>query len=68
MGNDVWIGANVTVNPGVTIGDGAVVGSGSVVTKDVPPRTLAYGNPCRAVREIGEGDSIEGALAELGLA
>ena len=64
VGNGVWIGANVTVNPGVTIGDGAVVGSGSVVTKDVPPRTLAYGNPCRAVREIGEGDSIEGALAE----
>lgn len=59
VGSDVWIGANVTVNPGVTIGDGAVIGSGSVVTRDVPPRTLAFGNPCRVAREIGEGDSIE---------
>ena len=60
VGSDVWIGANVTVNPGVTIGEGAVVGSGSVVTKDVPPRMLAFGNPCRAVRAITEADGIEG--------
>lgn len=68
VGNDVWIGANVTVNPGVTIGDGAVVGSGSVVTRDVPPRTLAFGNPCRVFREITDADSIADALAEAGLA
>lgn len=43
---------------GVTIGDGAVVGSNSVVTNDVPPHTLAAGNPCRAIRPIGEEDSI----------
>ena len=68
VGSDVWIAGNVTVNPGVTIGDGAVIGSGSVVTRDVPPRTIAFGNPCRVAREITEGDSIEDALAELGLA
>lgn len=68
VGSDVWIASSVTVNPGVTIGDGAVIGSGSVVTKDVPPRTIAFGNPCRVAREITEDDSIETVLAELGLA
>lgn len=67
VGSDVWIASNVTVNPGVTIGEGSVIGSGSVVTKDVPPRTIAFGNPCRAVRAIAEGDSIEDALAAAGL-
>ncbi len=47
VGNNVMIGTSVTVLPGVTVGDGAVVGAGSVVTKDVPPRSLAAGNPAR---------------------
>ncbi|MEG0757396.1 MAG: GNAT family N-acetyltransferase, partial [Raoultibacter sp.] len=58
VGDDVWLASGVTVNPGVTIGEGAVIGSGSVVTKDVPPHTLAFGNPCRAVREVTESDRI----------
>ena len=37
IGNDVWIGANVTIVNGVTIGDGAVIGANSIVTKDIPP-------------------------------
>lgn len=56
VGNDVWIGAGVSVLPGVTIGDGAVIGAGSVVNRDIPPRVLAVGNPCRIVREITEED------------
>lgn len=52
VGNNVWIGGNVTVLPGVTIGDNSVIGAGSVVTKDVPANTIAYGNPCRAVKSI----------------
>lgn len=58
LGADVWLGANVTVNPGVTIGDGAVIGSGSVVTRDIPARVIAAGNPCRVLREIGEEDRL----------
>ncbi|KAF8421994.1 trimeric LpxA-like protein [Tirmania nivea] len=42
---DCWIGGNVTILPGVTIGRGSVVGAGSVVCKDVPPYTVAAGNP-----------------------
>lgn len=52
IGNDVWIGAGVSVLPGVTIGDGAVIGAGSVVNRDIPPHTLAVGNPCRVIREL----------------
>ncbi|MGC4108472.1 MAG: sugar O-acetyltransferase [Thermomicrobiales bacterium] len=56
IGNAVWIGANVSVLPGVTIGDGAVIGAGSVVTKDVPARSVAAGNPARILRQITEAD------------
>lgn len=52
IGNNVWIASNVVVLPGVTIGEGAVIGAGSVVTKDIPPRVLALGNPCRVVRPL----------------
>jgi len=58
IGNDCWLGANVVICPGVTIGDGCVIGAGSVVTRDIPPRTFAAGNPCRVIREITENDSM----------
>ena len=56
IGNDCWLGANVVVCSGVTIGDGCVIGAGSVVTKDIPANSVAVGNPCRVLREIGEHD------------
>lgn len=52
IGDDVWIGGRTLILPGVHIGEGAVIGAGSVVTRDVPPRVLALGNPCRVVRRI----------------
>ena len=54
VGDNVWIGGGIRVLPGVSIGEGAVIGSGSVVTKDIPPRVIAAGNPCRVIREIEE--------------
>jgi acetyltransferase-like isoleucine patch superfamily enzyme len=48
------IGVNVTILPYVTIGESAIIGSGSVVTKDIPPGTVAYGNPARPVRRVEE--------------
>jgi acetyltransferase-like isoleucine patch superfamily enzyme len=48
IGNDVWVAHGVIVEPGVTIGEGSVVGAGSVVTEDVPPFSLAAGNPARS--------------------
>ena len=52
IGNDVWIGANVTILPGVTIADNVVVGAGAVVTKDIPENSLAVGVPARVIKEI----------------
>lgn len=50
IGNDVFIGANVTVVDGVKIGDGAVVGAGAVVVKDIPPYAVAIGVPAKVVK------------------
>lgn len=52
VGNDVWIGGNVSVMPGVKIGDNSVIGAGSVVTKDIPANVVAVGNPCKPIKEI----------------
>lgn len=58
IGDNCWIGADVTILAGVTIGEEAVIGAGSVVTKDVPAHVAAAGNPCRVLRAITENDSI----------
>ncbi|MDR2447303.1 MAG: hypothetical protein LBD58_08485 [Treponema sp.] len=42
--------------PGISIGDNSVIGAGSVVTSDIPTNVVAFGVPCRVVREIGEKD------------
>lgn len=51
IGDDVWIGGGTIILPGVTIGNNVVIGAGSVVTKDIPDNKIAYGNPCRVVRD-----------------
>ena len=58
IGNNVWIGGNVVINPGVTIGDNSVIGAGSVVTKNIPNNVIAFGNPCKVVRNITEDDKV----------
>ena len=54
--DDVWLGSGVHIMPGVTIGRGCVIGAGSIVTKDIPPYSLAVGNPCHIIREITDED------------
>lgn len=51
VGNDVWIGQNVTILPGVHIGDGAIIGLNSTVARNVPPYTVVVGNPAREIRK-----------------
>ena len=50
IGNLCWIGENARICKGVTIGDGAIVAANAVVTKDVPPNSIAAGNPARIVK------------------
>jgi len=59
VGNDVWIGQNVTVLPGVHIGDGAIIGANSVVSKDVPPYHIVGGNPIKPIRKRFDDETIE---------
>lgn len=56
--DNCWIGAGATICPGVHIGENSVIGAGSVVTHDIPANSVAAGNPCRVIREIGEKDMI----------
>ena len=45
VGDNVWIGTNVSVLLGVTIGSNTIIGAGSVVNKDIPDGVIAAGNP-----------------------
>lgn len=52
IGDNVWICTGAIILPGVTIGANSVIGAGSVVTRDIPPNSLAVGNPCRVIRSL----------------
>jgi len=45
----IGIGANII--DGITIGDNTIIGAGSLVTKNIPSNVVAYGNPCKIIRE-----------------
>ncbi len=50
IGDDVWLGARVTILPGARIGSGSVIGAGAVVLGDIPPMSVAVGNPARVIK------------------
>ena len=50
IGENVWLGDNVTVLPGVTIGNNVTVGAGAVVTKNLPNNSIAAGVPAKVIR------------------
>lgn len=50
--DDVWIGRNSFILKGVNIGRGSIIAAGTVVTKNVPPYSLCYGNPCQIKESI----------------
>lgn len=51
IGNKVWIGDKATILAGVKIGEGSVIGANSVVTKDIPPYSIAVGNPAKVIKQ-----------------
>lgn len=54
IGENAWLGADVFVGPGVTVGELSVVGARSVVVRDLPPRKICVGHPCKAVKDRPE--------------
>ncbi|MDE6469225.1 MAG: sugar O-acetyltransferase, partial [Muribaculaceae bacterium] len=58
IGDDCWIGGGTVICPGVAIGDRCIIGAGSVVTKNIPPDTLAAGNPARIIRSLKTDDKL----------
>jgi acetyltransferase-like isoleucine patch superfamily enzyme len=54
IGKHCFIGIGSIIMPGVTIGDSVIIGAGSVVTKDIPPRSIAAGNPAKVLRTLEE--------------
>lgn len=50
IGNDCWLGSNVTILAGVTIPDGCIVAAGAVVTKSVSePYSIIAGIPAKVI-------------------
>ena len=52
--DDCWIAANAVITAGVTIGKHSVIGAGAVVTKDIPPFSVATGNPAKVVKQFDD--------------
>ena len=50
IGDDVWIGANVTILKGVEIGSGSIIAAGAVVVKNVPRFSVVAGNPAKVIK------------------
>jgi len=62
IGNDVWIGCNVTIMSGVNIGDGAVIAANSHVVKNVKPYEIIGGNPAKHIKYRFNDEIIEKLL------
>ena len=62
IGNDVWVGRNVTIISGCKIGDGAVIACNSHVVKDVEPYSIVGGNPAKHIKYRFTKDQIESLL------
>jgi hypothetical protein len=54
IGNNVFIGSNVTIMRGVTIGNNVIIGASSVITKDIPNDVVVVGIPGRIIKTIDE--------------
>lgn len=65
IGSDVWLGYGAIVLSGVRIGDSSVIAAGSVVSRDIPPNSVALGNPARVVRARFDADALVRHWSEL---
>lgn len=49
---NVWIGDSAVVCKGVTIGKNSIIGAGSIVVNNIPPNSIAAGNPAKVVKQL----------------
>ena len=59
IANNVWVGDSAIVCKGVTIGENSIIGAGAVVTGDIPPNSIAAGNPAKIVRQLDPNEEIK---------
>lgn len=50
IGNDVWIGRQVTMTPNRKIADGTIIGACCLLCKDFPPYSIVGGNPSKLIK------------------
>lgn len=51
VGDGSWIGVGACAKQGIKIGRNCMIGAGSVVVKDIPDDSVAYGNPCKVIKQ-----------------
>lgn len=54
IGNNVWLGENVTILKNVEIGNNVIIGANSLVTKSIPSESVAVGSPARVISSLDE--------------
>jgi len=64
--DEVWCGACIIIPKGVIVGMGAVIGAGSVLTKNIPPYTVAVGNPCKPIKKIFDDKDLYEHIIKIG--
>ena len=52
VGHSTIVGVGSCARPGVKIGSNTVIGAGSVIVSDIPSNVVAFGNPCKVIKEI----------------
>ena len=67
IGDDVWLGMNVSVLKGVEIGSQTVVGAGSIVTRSLPARVIAAGQPAVVIRKLADEENLVTVANRAGL-
>ncbi|WP_440956439.1 acyltransferase [Methanosarcina sp. Mfa9] len=54
IGNNVFVGVDSVILPNITIGNNVVIGAKSLVNSDIPPNSIAFGIPCKRIKNLDE--------------